>query len=91
MVIDMAKLNINFLLPVLEGSDEQIAQAETIRAKFIDEFNDMAEFETVEDWINIKEKMPSIWEYLIQNKSAKFWIEKENTLLSWIINVYMRI
>ena len=87
----MAKLNINFLLPVLEGSDEQIAQAESIRAKFIDDFNDMAEFETVEDWINIKEKMPSIWEYLIQNKSAKFWIEKENTLLSWIINVYMRI
>lgn len=60
----------NISLPVPEGSEKQIAWAESIRTKFIKELD---EYGVVLE--EIEKRMPLFWKEVIQNSSSRFWID----------------
>lgn len=69
-------------LPQLEGSEKQIAWANTIRVKFIEDYNSISSTPRNKRFKNTFEKI------VANENSAKFWINERQTAFNNLIDAY---
>ncbi len=79
-------------LPPLEGSDKQVAWAQTVRLgafsaidkvlKWVDEVNDEAEREDPDYWGSVKQGINRSIVYLEQQTDAKWWIDHRHGMMN---------
>jgi|GEM_PF-1504095 len=79
-------------LPPLEGSDKQVAWAETIRLnafgavdkvmKWAEQVNDQAEEEDPDHWHDIRRGMQCAVDYLEEQIEAKWWIDHRHGIMN---------
>lgn len=79
-------------LPPLEGSERQVAWAETVRLnafssidkvlKWLEEVNEQAEEEDPDHWYTVKHGINKSIEYLEQQIEAKWWIDHRHGIMN---------
>jgi len=79
-------------LPPLEGSDKQVAWAETVRInafgaidkvnKWVEQVNAQAEEEDPDHWHSVKQGIRKATEYLEEQTDAKWWIDHRHGMMN---------